>query len=60
MDAEPLGNAGHAREGWVLPPILDAADDVGGEPRNVGQGVKGQPRAMRQRLTLYWFSVNVT
>lgn len=38
------------REG-VSPPVLDTADEVGGEPRDVGQGVKGQPSAMRRRLT---------
>lgn len=51
MDVEPLGDAGHAREGGVSPPVLDTADEVGGEPRDVGQGVKGQPSAMRRPLT---------
>jgi hypothetical protein len=51
MYAEPLGDAGHAREGWVSPPILNAADEVGVSPATSANASRVQPRAMRRRLT---------
>jgi len=51
MDAEPPGDAGHARQVWVRRPFSTPPIKLGVSPATSAKASRVQPRAKRRRLT---------